>query len=356
MFVINSNTTNDWYSNTSINGIYNPPMDGSTYSLFSCACSWCRVSCGCVRDWYDCCWAHCNQIYDWWWNWCCDNASSLFSNYKANFISDEILFPYNYEQSISWYQFFFGDCFCMEGWKCCGWTSSVQYVPFSLEPKLMHRVVSNKVFDAWVCVWKTLNWVLKATVCVRGIYDCCNNPSCNSYSSLSWPMEYYVDMWLIHQDWSKTSILCCAFETWWSTYDWVTTNIDCFCWHWYSYCVSSSSGSFSRNPFVEIMGWIINTQWATTQAWDRIYFDFWRNCFDWCLKYICCTPYSWTISFHYYQGVYIWQQTIFTKNYGDPNKIKVDYIPSQTECPTLVYLPLCCWMCNRSTWIQFSIE
>lgn len=264
MFVINTNKMNTWYNEASVSWEYDIPMDWSTYTMF-------HPGTGDVSDQRVCQ----TNVYSWW-DWNNPNECSVLEYAKARDFDVDVVYPYNilprllntYSNSdycngnFQFYtKFYFNSSTSAN---CCifrlttSCLNTVEEIDMWEQPAhMLDMIVSRKVFEWWEVVWKKIKsflneCVLQDTVCWSCITQCCWAVSW----SMKCPITYYVDLWLLHEDWTKTSIKK------------IETNTPY--WH------MNENGSVevvweSKNS--NIINWIVSQEWVTACPGDRLYFE-----------------------------------------------------------------------------------
>lgn len=375
MFVVNANWQNSWYSCISINWIYNPPMDGSCFVFYNHT-NIEALECFCFRYCFqDCADKICDLCHiSSWWNGACPDSSTYLPSAacsKVNDFSANAFFP----QVITWnpwdnYSFCIASkyFFCTMQYYSSNMTGSTAY---TIPERINYFWVSNKTFDWWLCVWRTIDWFLWVGIDDRTRYNSCTN----CYTAISyrtWNIEWYISMWLMHDDWTTEDFYCCvictstwkAKNTYFSTVDnywsckWVITN-----WN-----RNERNCCYITNPNVNLIYWQITTPWLTTSDWDRIFVKVWNHSTSWCI-------YTYNSNYCQYSSrldtnivVYGWTYARYWWHWDWPDAYKnwINY-PAWSWCTNWYTWDSCgkYWLCSwmnsandesRFIWLQFSVE
>lgn len=285
MFVINANQSGwasatayatGWGGNTtstSANGYYEIPMDGSTYNMFSS-----QYVCDCPGQWSTQCYCFSSGYYTWR-NWNNPNATSLINNAIVKCIDEEILFPNNYTENTSWY-FSFYNKFKLYGRFCFPEhqiSEIVEIDQWKLPKFIPYNVVSMKTFNGGEKIGRKISSYIKQFP--MGLADCevfaaPSNRSCSCWNKINirsevgrtWsaqkcPFIHYIDLWLLHEDWTKDIFYHnekkSKYSTW-LTIDWDIINAE---------IVPEETELFLKDK--------ATTEWAIACPGDRIYFEYW---------------------------------------------------------------------------------
>lgn len=324
MFVINANQNSQWYLNASLSGEYDTPLNWSTYNMFNhrsgvdttnmSACA----SCWWITTGWTCNFASPQTTG---WNGSCSNASSQLSYAKIEYLDNDVLFPYN--RLCNWW----GNQF-ERIWQLCYylWCSTACGIMicsnvWCLCP-IFTDVASRKSFAAWLNIGKTITgymwicfwwsrWPTNTANQVRRYQACANT--------------FYVDMWLLHTDWTRSSLMCCSYT-----------------FPYYSNCSTPAWWDTNINGAKYILNWVKTTNWLVTQEWDRLYVRYWA-CWKW--KIYRCVINWWCMNsrmscFSYEWRLFVWTWDRFLHSCCSWTNL--------TECNTDSI--------NRFNWIQFSIN
>lgn len=355
MFVINTSESS-WFQNASVSWKMDVDLYWWNYIMFpSTSPTYCLSQNCCLitnNDW---------QTWEWTqyligWNWKCPGACSYFKCFKANDIDHDVLFPYNY--ICSWWnrrQFTAGWCSV-----CCSFirynlwvTPTVNTVHCGCETDifsgwLLRRTASRKVFEWWEMVGKKIEWYLRMFQDVGLTYYC----GYYDWSSLwciaanSCPFCVYTDIWLIHEDWTKSSLVYCANSFPYGHIDTRSSSINV---NWNSERVPTSCNECC---ITNVLPWILETDWLIAEAWDRLYIEFWTT-EDSRLKYeyktncnCCCRFTIYSHNWPYMYSLLSWSTMHNPIVWFNCNC-----------CLRQMCLYDCNWDSNnRYPWISFSIE
>lgn len=366
MFVINANNDkNNWYLNATTSWLYDFWIDWTFYTMLStCGTTWfwwCNLtnSQNTWRTLYCCVW---------WWDWCEEWAKSLIEWYgKNNDIDKDLIFPYNYicnETTGRWItaEFWNLNSCCKSNINftmptCCSvntvYTFSEAPYPISWW-KLLRSILSRKTFKWWEIVGKTIKWYLWMYMnSAMWVHKYCNY---NYWWKCAWintcPFCTYTDIWLIHEDWTKNSLIYCAYS---NPYWTVNTNYQFnFCTDWcpnnyydYPWCCCCLGTEYKP---IDIIKWERHTEWLVACAWDKIYIQYWitnDSKFKPQVISSCCSYISWSTNVDLWLVEWNYSQNTFSYS-------------QQYPCYTNICLPAIydCYICPnyRRQWISFSIE
>ena len=320
MFVVNANTQNNWFANSSASWYYDTPMDWSTYNMFNAswmenitlhACflnAWTNVG----LCFYKADWARIDTPIV---HRCCN---SVLSYACAQSFDNDVIFPYTH---INWNNAtsFQSPCIFIQLQRCGKdmwnyWNQQVM-MHWILPKTTVKSVVSRKVFNAWMTVWKSVYWFVQ-TFNWLGCYDCYNVHICPAC-----PLIRRLEIWLLHEDWSKNCFYCC---------DICSNYIGCFCYTWFN----------------RFMYWKHETDWLVTQEWDRIYYDilFPEQCFCYRSCYTCTTTNC--VNNYYNNHAWMW-------NYDMLQSVGTTICKNGSEYRCSSYM-CCCWCNSRCWWYECS--
>lgn len=290
------------------------------------------------------------------WNWKCPGSCSFFKCFKANDIDHDVLFPYNY--ICSWWnrrQFTAGWCSqCSRFINYYLWlTPTPNQVYCGCETDIMsgwllRRTMSRKVFEWWEMVGKKIEWYLRMYQDAALAYMCYYHQSywwCVAVNSC--PFCIYTDIWLMHEDWTKCSLVYCANSL---PYGHINTASGYMNVNW---CSQRTPNNYIECCIINVLPWILETDWLIAEAWDRLYIEFWTT-EDSRIKYeykTNCNAYnSFAVSWSFWPY-------IFSLLSWSPMCNPISWFTNNDSCLRNMCLYDCNWNTDvRYPWIKFSIE